>query len=300
MDRRRSSKQLNLKEMKKTTILLSIVLAGLLLTPVNLFAQEDEGDKRPVREPWSGSLLADQQSIMSPYKGGLELIIHHRFGTMQNGLKDLYGIYAPSNIRLGLNYGITEKLMVGIGTEKNNKLTDVQLKYNIFHQTRDNSMPIALSYYVNMAVDARNEEVFGTEYAFTNRFSYFHQLIIARKFTDRLSVQVAPSFAHFNAVDSVWHNDYIGINAGARFKAFGEFSIIAEYDQAFTYKTTTVDQKSPKPNIVFGFEIGTPTHTFQLFAANYDKITPQKNLANNLNQFGEGEILIGMNVIVRF
>ena len=98
----------------------------------------------------------------------------------------------------------------------------------------------------------------------------------------------------------MWQNDYIGVNVGARFKAFGEFSIIAEYDQAFSYKTTRSYQNEPKPNLVLGFEIGTPTHTFQLFAANYDKITPQKNLANNMNEFMEGEILIGMNVIVRF
>jgi len=286
--------------MKKITFLLSIVLAVLLVLPINLKAQDDEPDNRPVREPFSGSLLADQQTIMSPYKGGLELIIHHRFGTMQNGLKDLYGIYAPSNIRLGLNYGITEKLMVGFGMEKNNKLQEFQAKYAILQQTRSGSMPVSLSYYVNMAIDARNEEVFGVNYSFTNRFSFFHQLIVARKFNDRLSVQVAPSYAHFNAVDSIWHNDYFGISAGARFKVFGEFSIIAEYDQSFSYKTQLNYQEAPKPNLVFGFEVGTSTHTFQMFAANFNKITPQKNLAANLNDFTKGEILIGMNVIVRF
>ena len=287
--------------MKKITILLSIVLAGLVLLPGNLFAQDEEPDNRPVREPFAGSILADQQTIISPYKGGLELIIHHRFGTMQNGLKDLVGIYAPSNIRLGLHYGITEKLMIGWGTEKNNKLQELEVKYSIFHQTRSGSMPVAISYYANMALDARNEESFGENYSFTNRFSYFHQIIIARKFGDRLSAQIAPSFAHFNAVDTkVWHNDYLGISAGARFKAFGEFSIIAEYDQAFAYKETPETMNKPKPNLLLGFEIGTPTHAFQLFAANYDKITPQKNLANNMNDFMEGEILVGMNVIVRF
>lgn len=285
--------------MKKINILFSIFLAVCLVLPLSLRAQADEPDNRPVNEPFSGTLLGDNQTIMSPYKGGLELQIHHRFGTMQNGLKDLYGIYAPSNIRLGLNYGITEKLMVGFGMEKNNKLQELQLKYAILQQTRSGSMPIALSYFVNMAVDARNEEAFGVNYSFTNRLSYFHQLIIARKFNDRLSIQVAPSYAHFNAVDSIWHNDYIGISAGARFIAFGNFAIIAEYDQAFSYKTTKSYQNTPKPNVVLGFEIGTPTHTFQLFAANYDKITPQKNLMN-MNDFMEGEILVGMNVIVRF
>jgi len=295
--------------MKKLTILLSIVLAGLLVLPINLYAQDDEPDNRPVREPWSGMLLGDQQTILSPYKGGLELIIHHRFGTMQNGLKDLYGIYAPSNIRLGLNYGITDKLMVGFGTEKNNKYQEFEVKYSIFSQTRSGSMPVALSYYGNFAIDGGMKEDEYSEFSFTNRLAYFHQLIVARKFSDRLSVQLAPSFIHFNGIDKKWHNDYVGISAGGRFLAFGQFSIIAEYDQSFgitvfdglfNKEESDVEYKSAKPNFVLGFEIGTPTHTFQLFAANYNKISPHKNLANNTNDLLEGEILVGMNVIVRF
>jgi len=295
--------------MKKTKLLLSILLAGLLILPANIFAQDEEPDRRPVREPWSGGLLADQQTIKSPYQGGLEFIIHHRFGTMQNGLKDLYGIYAPSNIRLGLDYGITEKLMVGYGTEKNNKFQEFHVKYNIFHQTRSNSMPVAISYYGNFAIDAgMNEEDYET-FSFTNRLAYFHQIIVSRKFSDRISVQVAPSFMHFNGVDREWYNDYFGVSAGARVKLFGEFSIIAAYDQAFG--TTVFDgifsgepneaiENSPKPNIVLGFEIGTPTHSFQLFAANYDKISPMKNMGFNTNELMEGEVLVGMNVLVRF
>ncbi|MCD6347644.1 MAG: hypothetical protein J7L96_09520, partial [Bacteroidales bacterium] len=170
----------------------------------------------------------------------------------------------------------------------------------ILQQTRGGTMPVAVSYYVNMAIDARNAEVFGENYAFTNRFSYFHQIIIARKFSNRLSAQVAPSYSHFNAVDSIWHNDYLGVGAAVRYKVFGEFSVIAEYEQPFPLSMVRYYQKSPKANLAFGIEIGTGTHCFQLFAANYDKITPQKNLSYNTNSFMKGEFLVGMNVIVKF
>ncbi len=286
--------------MKKTISITMLFLAVVILMPTNLFSQEEEKDMRPVRETFNGSILLDQQTITGPREKGLELDIHHRFGTIQNGLMDIYGIYAPSNIRLGLNYGVTEKLMVGWGTEKNNKLQEFQAKYAILQQTRGGSIPVSVSYYVNMAIDARNEEAFGENYAFTNRLSYFHQVIIARKFSEKLSVQVAPSYAHFNAVDSVWHNDYMGVTVGAKFNAFGSFNLIAEYDQPFSYKTTKSYQNTPKSNYAFGFEIATSTHCFQMFVANYDKITPQKNLANNLNDIGAGELLVGMNVIVKF
>ncbi len=286
-----------MKAMKK---LFVIAMTCLLAMPAGLFAQEEEKDMRPVRDPFMGTLLGDQQTIISPRDKGLELMIHHRFGTMQNGLKDLYGIYAPSNIRLGLSFGVTEKLMVGIGTEKNGKYQEFEAKYNILKQTRGGTIPVGLSYYVNMAIDSRNAEAFGENYAFTNRFTYFHQLIIARKFGDRLSVQLNPSYAHFNAVDSLYHNDYWGIGAGAKFRAFGDFSIIANYEQGFSIKATRYFQEAPKPNLLLGFEVATPTHCFQLFAANYNKITPQANLAFNQNNFLKGEILVGMNVQVRF
>lgn len=284
--------------MRKFISISMVVLAAILMLPTSLFAQEEK-DMRPVRETFNGILLLDQQTVMGPREKGLELIIHHRFGKIKN-ISDVFGLYAPSNIRLGLNYGVTKNLMVGFGYEKNNKLFELQGKYAILTQTRGGSIPVSLSYYVNMATDMRSEEPFGENYAFTNRFSYFHQLIVARKFSDRFSAQIAPAFSHFNAVDSVWHNDYIGISAGARFKAFGEFSIIAEYDQAFSYKTVRSYQNSPMPNLSLGFEVGTNTHCFQMFIANYDKITPQKNLASNMNSLAKGEFIIGMNVNVRF
>lgn len=286
--------------MKKLKFLFAIALTIILVMPANLFAQKEEKDMRPVRETFSGSMLMDQQTVIGAREKGLEFVIIHRFGTMQNGLKDLYGIYAPSNIRLNLNYGITKKLMVGWGTEKNNKLQEFYAKYAILQQTRGGSIPVSVSYFVNMAIDARNAEVFGENYAFTNRFSYFHQIIIARKFSDRLSVQISPQYSHFNAVDSVWQNDHFGVGVAGRFKLFGEFSIVAEFDHAFPLSTVRYYQESPKPNMGLGIEIGSGTHCFQIFVANFDKITPQKNLAYNLNDFAEGEFLVGMNVIVKF
>jgi len=252
-----------------------------------------------VYDTFSGTLLADQQTVTSTYAGHLELHIQHRFGTMQNGLKDLIGIYAPSNIRLALNYGITDRLMVGFGSEKNNKLQDIYVKYGILQQ-RETGMPVSVSYFADMAVDARNAEVFGENYHFTNRFSYFHQLIIARKFGERVSVEVAPSYMHFNAVDSVWRNDYLGISANARVKLFGELSLIAEYSKGGSIKSRMLYMNKTEPNLALGFEIATPTHSFQLYAGNYRELVQQKNLANNLNNFAKGEYMVGMNVLVRF
>lgn len=276
------------------TIILSILISG------NIYSQEEK-DKSPVYSPWACSQLIDNQTVLTPEKGLMELIIHHRFGTISQ-ISDLLGIYAPSNIRLGLNYGITDKIMLGFGTEKDNKMQELHWKYNVLPQTKSGSMPVAVTYYGNVVIDAGNEENFGENYKFTHRLSYFNQLIIGRKFSDKLSFQVAGGYAHFNSVDSLHHNDYLGISVGGRFKVYNEISIIAEYDQPIVVRTVYDHQTDyqPKPNIAAGLEFGTGTHAFQVFAAQFKNIISQKNLGYNLNDLSGGDWLLGFNITVRF
>lgn len=298
----------------KSNTMTSKIFAFFLLIAFSapVFAQEEAAgpDRRPVTETFNSTLLIDQQTNMGPYKGGLEFVIHHRFGTMDKGFSDLAGIYASSNIRLGFNYGITERLSIGIGTERYNKYQDLYAKYLILQQKRT-GMPISLSFLTQIGLDARDAEVFGKNYGFTNRFSYFNQIIVARKINKNLSIQAAPSYMHFNAVDSTQWNDYFGISVGGRFKVYHEMSIIATYDQAFAVmpnlsaasrEVRQEDLIAPKPSFGLGLEIGSPTHCFMIFASNSYDITPQKNFAYNKFSVSDGAkgIRIGFNLTVRF
>jgi hypothetical protein len=271
-----------------------------------LFAQEDSTkvSSKPVRFTFGTISLVDNATTETLYKGGLELQIHHRFSLIEN-IKNLYGIYGSANTRLGLNYGITDRLMIGIGTTKDYSLQDINWKYAILKQTEDNKMPVSLAYYGNFVIDARAEENFGPEasYKSIHRLSYFTQLILARKLNDKISLQIAPSLTYFNTVplnaDSTagYKNFNIGISAGARANLFGSHSLIIEYDQLLTKQGTPVQ---PKPNLSIGWEISTATHTFQIFAANYSQIIQQRNLLFNTNDFSKGDYLIGFNISVRF
>lgn len=294
--------------MKKLFIFLTF---ALFLSPV--FAQEETATEakssEPVRFTFGTTTLIDNQTVASPYKGGLELQIHHRFSLIEN-IHNLYGIYGAANTRLGLNYGITDRLMIGAGTEKDYKVQDLQWKYLILQQTEDNSMPVSLSYFGNIALDLRKEEEFGPaeSYKDIHRLSYFTQLILARKLNEKISVQVAPSFAYFNSVpiysDSTgYKNVNFGISVGARANLFGAHSLMLEYDQLLTKQDLPEGQdlpESPKPNLALGWEVNTATHTFQVFAANYRQITYQRNLVFNENDFADGEFLFGFNITVRF
>jgi Membrane bound beta barrel domain (DUF5777) len=287
--------------MKKLFILLTL---SLFITP--LFSQGDtltQATSKPVRFTFGTTTLIDNNTVETPYKGGLELEIQHRFSLIVN-YRNLFGIYGSANTRIGLNYGITDKLMIGVGTTKDYKLQDIQWKYLILQQTEDNSMPVSLSYFGNIVADLRKEEEFGPAESFRqiHRLSYFTELIVAHKINNMFSVQIAPSLTYFNSVptnaDSTgYKNLNLGISAGARANLFGSHSLIVEYDQLLTKQDLDVQ---PKPNFSLGWEIGTATHSFQIFAANYNQIINQRNLVFNTVDFKKADFLIGFNIHVRF
>jgi len=262
----------------------------------SLFAQDDY----PIDATFDNGILFDNQTIMTPYKGMLEFQIHHRFGMVTDGIENLWGIYSSANVRLGLNYAITDRLMVGVGTTRGYKLQDFQAKYQIIRQTIENTVPVSLAFYGNMAIDARPDENFGPEeeYKFMHRMSYFSQFLVARKFSEKLSLQVAPTLIYFNTVERGYKNLNYGLSAGGRFMFAMGHSFVVEYDQNFTKQED--DTKQPKPQLAFGWEKSTPTHCFQLFFANYTGILGQHNFLYNQNDFTKGDYLVGLNITVRF
>jgi len=293
---------------KKITFVLFLFMGsfGLLKAQDTIPAVTEETpvveEDKPVRDPWACTMLIDAQTTLPVPKGQLEFIIHHRMSDMSTGLTDLYGIYGSANIRLGFNYGITNKLMLGIGTEKNNKYHELMLKYNMIQQSRSGKIPVSVTFIENIAINGKDYTDYGQKFSgFGQRFSYFHQLMVSRKFGDRLSAEVGGNYIHFNGVDSTHTNDYLGVTAGGRFKFYNEMAFIFEYNQAFCVGTEIknyVDE--PKPSVAFGLEIATSTHAFQIFCSQFSHISPQKNFAYQDSDFEFKKMGIGFNVTVRF
>jgi hypothetical protein len=261
--------------------------------------QEMADKPKAVKNTFESIFLFDNQTTLVPAKGTFEMDIQHRFGTVNNGYDDFYGLYAPSNIRMGFAYSPINKLYVGFGFAKINLTWDATAKYAILQQMKSGGWPISVTYYGNVAIDTRDSENFANG---TDRFSYFNQLIISRKITDAISLQVSPSWSHFNAVEGYVNeageiegkmkNDHIAIAFGGRYKVSNQMAIIANYDQPITEHTTN----NPEPNISFGIEISTSAHAFQIFAGNYYNIIPQLNNVLNQNDYREGQFLIGFNI----
>lgn len=295
----------------------------LLLTLSSLFSFAQDGaidttgvkvKDKPVLAPFASGILIDAQTTFIPAVKTLEALIQHKFGTIENGRSDLWGIYAAgANIRLGLNYVIIKNFQIGAGITKKSMTTDLNAKWSILKQTRKNTVPVAVALYANVAIDGRNISAFesGTvreaysgptgNFKFPDRLSYFSQIIIGRKFTDWFSVQAGASFTHYNSVGVLYDHDKIGIHVNGRIKVSPQGSIIFNYDKPLRVKDISEQHQwtdHPKLNMAFGYEVSTGSHAFQIYMSAANGLLPQDNIMWNQNDFSEGQLSVGF-VITR-
>lgn len=292
--------------MKNIYKILSFVLIFGMLAALPVIAQDEKEDdktpiakaEKPARPAFESAWWFDGQTGKVYNKNTFEFVMQHRFGTIQSGNNDLFGIYGAANIRLGVGFAPIKNLNVGLGYTKNKKILDLSAKYAILTQTRSNSMPISVSYYANMGLEMQNKDNYLNS---TDRYNYFHQLLIMKRFGKKFSAQIAPSLSHYNAVDweeqanGTWktmENDTWGLSVGARYKLSSSIILMLGYDQPLT----THEINQPKPSINIGLNFATSAHAFQVFATNNNRIQPQENFTFNQNDFGDGGWLIGFNI----
>lgn len=299
---------------------------------------------KPVKNTFQSVWIIDNQTVLVPVKGTMEMDIMHRFGTVDKGYEDFWGFFAPSNIRLAMSYVPLNKLNVGIGVSKTTAAIipdqskpqkvsgpnwDVSLKYSLITQTKG-KYPVSVSYYTNLSLNTKKDpshDIYrdtsktGKETNLlglsTDRFSYFHQILIARKVTKKLSVQIAGSLSHQNTVNGYFtqldsatlkvkpemKHDHIALAFSARYKLTEVTSVMINYDQPLTRHVSN----NPNPSLSFGVEFNTSSHAFQLFITNFYYLTPQANNLYNSNapfdykdnqgnQINGGKFLIGFNI----
>lgn len=297
----------------------NILLLLLSFISVVSFAQQEATDTTvkekdyPVSATFESGSLIDAQTVVIPEVKTLEMVIQHKFGTIEDGRTNLWGIYGSSNIRIGLNYVPVKNLQIGAGITKRYMMTDLNAKWTVLQQTRKNSMPVSVALYGNVGIDGRAISAFETgmvrqaysgdpvHFKFNDRLSYFSQLIVARKFGERLSLQAGVSFTHYNAVGVLYDHDKVGVHASGRIKVSQQGSIIFNYDNPLKIKDISEQfewTNHPKPSVAFGYEVSTGTHAFQIYMASTTSLLPQDNIMWNQNEMDKTGFAIGF-VITR-
>lgn len=310
--------------MKKNIIFLVL----LSFISIISFAQDETtpvaGAKEkdyPVNATFESGSLIDAQTVVIPEVKTLEMLIQHKFGTIDKGSSNLWGIYGSSNIRLGLNYVPCKNVQIGAGITKAYMTTDLNLKWTVLQQTRKNSIPVSVALYANAGIDGREKSLFAdsvsvaspvgevNEFAFADRLSYFSQLIVARKFNDWLSLQAGVSFSHYNVAfyqksGKPYDHDKVGVHFNGRIKVSPQGSIIFNYDQPLKIKGISEMKEwndsypHPNANLAFGYEVSTGTHAFQIYMASTQSLLPQETMMWNQNEMDKNGFAFGF-VITR-
>ena len=236
--------------------------------------------------------LINGHSIENLGMGVLDFRISHRFNTLNNGIEDFFGLDGATT-KLGFDYGITNWLMIGVGRSSFEKEYDGYIKAKILRQTTDNRMPLSVSYVGSGMIKTLKVEMpAGAEYFFSNRVAYANQLLIARKFGERLSLQIMPTHVHYNLVkyrDDP--NDLLALGVGGRIKLSKRISLNAEW----YYRLGDVP-KDTRNSLAIGFDIETGGHVFQLHFTNSTGMTERTFVGQTTGDWAKGDIRFGFNI----
>ena len=214
--------------------------------------------------------IVNGHSIENTAAGVLDVKISHRFSPMRQGIYNMFGL-DDATIRIGGDYGITDRLMVGFGRNSHEKIIDGFAKYKLLRQSSgERNMPVTLSYLVDAQIKTEKFSDETRENKFSSRLYYTHQVLIGRKFNDRISLQLMPTLIHRNLTRSPDDkNDIFDIGAAGRVKLTKRLALNAEY--YFVPDGQLLDDYANSLSI--GFDIETGGHVFQLHFTNSRDMT---------------------------
>ncbi len=247
---------------------------------------------------FKASRIINGHSIEQMKEKQLDFRISHRFGTLNNGAYGLWGL-DQSVIHFSLEYGLKDWWMIGVGRGSYNKTYDAFSKFRILRQsTGEKVMPISLSYMTSVEMNTlkfptRPE---GASNYFSSRMTYVNQLLVARKFSDKFSFQLSPTYIHRNLVATeIDPNDIFACGAGARYKLSKRLSLNAEYYYAYNPNNKFTSTRYYNSASV-GIDIETGGHVFQIMLTNSQGMREGTFIPQTTSKWFDGGIHLGFNI----
>ncbi len=286
-----------------------LVLAALLALASPARAQTDllgELEKQTtdslkrevVAATFKGTHIINSQSVETPGQGTLAFLIQHRFGTLNSGAYNFFGL-DQAVLRLSFEYGITDRLAVGVGRSSQEKTFDGFLKYRALRQTTGaRPTPVSVTLFASSAITTlRFNEPPSQERSLASRVDYTYQALIARKFAHGLSVQLMPTLIHRNFVPLAgMQNDVYALGAGLRQKLTNRVAFTADYFYLLPGATADAYRNA----LGLGFDIETGGHVFQLHLTNSKGMVEKLYVPQTDGNFFDGDIYFGFTVARNF
>jgi len=245
---------------------------------------------------FKGTRVVNFHTIETLSKGSLEVRIAHRFGAFSSGSTNLWGLDGPATIQLRIDYAITDRLMVGLGRASDHKMVDTFVKYRLYRQTTDGSMPVSITGLASVNIDSEPNSLLGVDYYqnFDSRLVYMATAMVARKFNSKFSLQASPVFIHYNIVQQLTDkNDILSVVGSTRYKITKRTALTLEYMQHITPYSANMSQFNNVLSI--GFDIETGGHVFQVFVTNGYSINEVRTIPYTATGFSNG-MMLGFNL----
>ena len=285
-------------QIKPFLIALSLLLIGSRAAAqnVNLFAEDNNNPASNITTAtFKSTRIVNGHSIENAGAGILDFRISHRFGALSQGGYNLFGL-DQATMRIGLDYGINNRLMVGVGRSTYEKQYDGFLKYKILQQEDgERYIPVGVSYVASAIYKTLKDPATSYVPYSSDRFSFAHQILIASKVNDYFSFQISPTLIHYNLVDSAKiPNDFKSIGFSSRIRISKRVNITTEYFHRFDKLTGYYNPLS------LGFDIETGGHVFQLHVSNSTGMTERTFINETTGSWGKGDLCFGFNITRAF
>ncbi len=281
---------------------LLVVLSGVLFSSLAQaqdedllgMVEEDAPKKEYVYNTYKSSRVIMAQSMEMLRPGVLDFRILHRFGRLNGGAYELFGLDGPATVRLGLDYGITDNFTIGVGRSTFNKELDGFMKWRIIHQSKGpSSVPFSLVAVGGSTITTLKWADPSRKNYFSSRMAYYGQLIAGRKFSESITMQLMPTMVHRNLVPGKDDpHDLFSLGAGGRFKLTRRISFNVDYHYVIN------QQKSAGIHnpLSLGFDFETGGHVFQLHFTNSKGMNERSFLADTEYDWANSDIFFGFNI----
>jgi hypothetical protein len=283
-----------MKTLKIFTLLVLFCLPAFAQDDLmKMLDEEMNEDKKPdyTIATFKTTRIIQGHSIENVAPGVLDFRISHRFGYINGGAYELFGL-DQATMRLGFDYGLTQNWMIGIGRSTYQKQFDGFTKYKFLRQARNGS-PVTLSAVGSIMYKSLKFENTTIDNYLTSNLFYSGQLLIGRKFSEGLSLQVMPTMIHYNLVKGATDpNDIFALGVGGRMKISKRVSINAEY----YYQLPTYKLPGTTNSIALGVDIETGGHVFQINVTNSDGMTERSFISETTGNFFNGDIRLGFTI----
>ncbi len=271
----------------------------LLLIPFITFSQEDlledlENDAvvdKSVTSTFEGLKIINIESTKVAGKGDFYFLIAHRFGSIKDGVKELFGLDGAT-IKFSFFYGITDKLQLGAARSEFRKTYDLNAKYKIAKQVTD-GFPFTITNFSSIGIDTNLDKDILPGLEFENRLTYLSELLISRKFNDELSLQIAPIFIHENLVkNSNQDNSQFALALAGSYQISKSISITGEFVPHFN----RISNSDFKDVVSLGIDWEVGGHIFQLMLTNSQQLNDTHYVTNATGDWSDGDIYFGFNL----